>query len=113
VIFAAIVMAIGGSLLVAFGRAATRGMLKPNGWAGIRTRATLASDEAWYATHAAGGRWITIAGWVITIAGLAILLIRPDDDTASQIALWGGILAGASVLYGGYLGHRAARDLAG
>ena len=112
-IIAGAAMALGGSIVVALGRAAERGLLRPNGWAGIRTPATVASKEAWYAAHEAGGRWISIGGWILTVGGIIILVVRPDDPDAARIALWSALLAAAAVLYGGYLGHRAAAALQG
>ena len=109
---AAVFMAIGGSIVIAVGRAAQRGMLSPNAWAGIRTPATTASTEAWYAAHEAGGRWISIGGWIITIGGIIVLLVRPEDTDAARIALFSTGLGAAAVVYGGFLGHQAAEDLA-
>jgi len=113
VIIAGAAMALGGSLIVALGRAAERGLLSPNGWVGIRTPATVASREGWYAAHEAGGRWISIGGWILTVGGIVILVIRRDDADAARIALLSALLTGAAVVYGGYLGHRAAVALQG
>jgi len=112
VILAAAVMAIGGSFMVAAGRAGERGMLSPNAWVGIRTRATTASNEAWYAAHEAAGRWISIGGWIIAIGGIIVLLLRPGDTDAARIALLAAGLGGAATLYGGFLGHQAATAVA-
>lgn len=105
---AAVAMALGGSLIIAVGRAGQRGLLTPGSWAGIRTDATQASEEAWYAAHEASATWVKLGGWVVTIAGLAILLTRPDTTVAAQIALLGTLLGTATILYGGFVGHRAA-----
>ncbi len=110
-IIAGVAMALGGSIVVALGRAAERGLLSPNRWAGIRTPATVASRDAWYTAHEAGGRWVSIGGWILTVGGIMILVVRPDDPDAARIALWSALLAGVAVLYGGYLGHRAAAAL--
>lgn len=104
-------MAIGGSLIVAVGRAARRGMLSPNAWAGIRTHATMASYEAWYTAHEAGGKWISIGGWIITIGGMLLVVVRPEDDTAARVALLATAIGTATVLYGGWVGHNAAVHL--
>ena len=112
-IIAGAAMALGGSIVVALGRAAERGLLRPNGWAGIRTPATVASEEAWYTAHEAGGHWISIGGWILTVGGIIILVVRPDDPDAARIALLSTLLAAAALVYGGYLGHRAAVALDG
>ncbi len=101
-------MALGGSLVVALGRAASTGLLSPNAWAGIRTPATVASSEAWYAAHEAGGKWISIGGWIITIGGIILLLVRPEGDTAGRIALVTAALGAGAVLCAAFLGNRAA-----
>jgi len=101
-------MALGGSLVVAVGRAAKTGLLSRNAWAGIRTPATVASSEAWYAAHEAGGKWISIGGWIITVGGIILLLVRPEGDTAARILVVTAALGGGAVLYAGFLGNRAA-----
>jgi hypothetical protein len=111
VTIAAIAMALGGSLVVAVGRAAKRGMLSPNAWAGIRTQATMASYEAWYTAHEVGGKWISIGGWIIAIGGMLLIVVRPSPDTAAKIALLATAVGTATVLYGGWIGHNAAIGL--
>ncbi len=110
---AAVAMALGGSVVVALGRAGRRGLLSPNRWAGIRTSATMASYEAWYTAHEAGGKWISIGGWIFAIGGMILLLVRPADDVAWRMALATTVIGAAAVLYGGWIGHNAARSVAG
>ena len=107
-IIAGAFMTLGGSLVVAVGRAARRGLLTPHARVGIRTPATVASQEAWYTAHEAAGMWITIGGWIITIGGLIILLAQPDGGDAARIALFSALLGAASVLYAAFVGNRAA-----
>ena len=83
-------------------------MLSRNAWTGIRTSETMSSDEAWYAAHEAGGQWISIGGWILTVGGLAILLVRPDDGDAFRIALYTALAGAGAVIYAGFIGHRAA-----
>lgn len=104
-------MALGGSLVVAVGRAAKRGILSPNAWAGIRTQATMASYEAWYTAHEVGGKWISIGGWIIAIGGMLLIVVRPADGTAAKVALLATAIGAATVLYGGWVGHNAAVGL--
>lgn len=108
---AAIAMAIGGSVIVAVGRAGRRGMLSPNAWAGIRTQATMASYEAWYTAHEVGGKWISIGGWIIAIGGMVLIVVRPADDVAARVALLATAIGAVTVLYGGWVGHNAAIGL--
>lgn len=97
-----------GSLMVAAGRAGKRGLISPQTRYGIRTPSTASSSEAWYAAHEAAGPWIAVGGWVITIAGLFIMLGQPSGAQALRIALFGSVLASAAVAYAVVVGNRAA-----
>jgi SdpI/YfhL protein family len=108
VTIAAVAMAIGGSVVVAVGRAGRRGLLSPNAWVGIRTKTTMSSYAAWYTAHEAGGKWISVGGWIIAIGGMLLLLVRPGEDVALRIALATTLVGAAVVLYGGWVGHNAA-----
>jgi hypothetical protein len=108
VTIAAVFMAIGGSLIVAVGRAGRRGLLSPNAWAGIRTKATMSSYQAWYTAHEVGGKWVSIGGWIIAIGGMLLLLARPDEGDAERIALLFTLVGAGFVVYGGWVGHDAA-----
>lgn len=59
---AAVLLAISVAIFL-MGRAAESGRIRLNYTIGIRTRWTLASDEAWLAGHRAGGRDVKIAAW--------------------------------------------------
>ena len=78
VIVLAIVLTGAGVALTWIGRKATKGTLKRNRWAGIRTKSTMASDEAWEAAHRAGGELMTWAGYGSVVIGL-LLLFRPSN----------------------------------
>lgn len=74
-ILAAVVIPLGGSLVVAVGRAAHRGMLAANAIAGSRTSAIGGSEEAWYVAHAAGRRWISWEEGVIAVTGMLLRMV--------------------------------------
>lgn len=97
-----------GSLIVAAGRAGKRGMISPEARFGIRTPATGASPDAWYAAHEAAGPWITAGGWVVTIGGLIIMLGNPNGADALRIAVFSTVLAAAAIVWGVVVGNRAA-----
>jgi uncharacterized membrane protein len=97
-----------GSLVVAVGRAGKRGMISPEARFGIRTPATGASREAWYAAHEVAGPWITAGGWVVTIGGVIIMLGQPSGADTLRIAVFATVLAAAAVVWGVVVGNRAA-----
>lgn len=99
---------LAGSLIVAAGRAGRRGMISPQARFGIRTPATGASPDAWYAAHRAAGPWVTAAGWVVTIAGLIIMLGQPSGGDAMRIAVFAAVVAAAGVVWAVVVGNRAA-----
>lgn len=89
--------------------------------AGIRTRATLRSDEAWLAAHRAGERSTRIGGWLTIVSGLVPLvagaIIAGFDlaDAETYMVVWVvllliGIAAMlVAVVHGAVVGNRAAR----
>lgn len=81
---AAIALIGAGVVMLVLGVKSYNGSLKPNGTAGLRTKATLASDEAWYAGQKAGALG-TIAGAVVCFVGgvvSVVLGLVVDDDAA-------------------------------
>ena len=84
-----------GVVMTWIGRKAQRGTLKRNAWAGIRTKSTTASDEAWEAAHRAGGELIAWAGYGSLVVGL-LLLVRPSNTVGALML--GGWFVGTMVL---------------
>ena len=86
-----------------------RGKLPRNGFVGMRTSATLASDEAWTAAHRASAWSVAVAG-VISVAAAAVAfgghLDTGDQYTAATIA---AIAVGIVVLIGGVQADAVAR----
>jgi len=110
-ILLALVMSGSGVLLFWVARAAARGRLRRNMVAGIRTRATLASDEAWIAAHRRAEGPSRAAGVVAIVTGLAFFLpVRAE--VLSAIVIGGCLVTLALVLYGAKVGGDAAREVA-
>ena len=85
------------------------GRLGRNRFVGMRTKAALASDEAWRAAHAAAGWSILAAGAATLVLGVFLVLTRPDEDRTAALpnAYAIGLLIVVSL--GGFVGDRAAR----
>lgn len=101
----ALVLVGAGVLVIAIGRRAWKGELPRNYLAGIRTRATLASDQAWHIAHRASGPRLTLAGFGPLVVGV-LLLARPSNGgglvlvTGGLVWLVGWVVAGAARAHG-------------
>lgn len=67
-----------------------RGKVRPNLLFGLRTRATLRDDAAWYRLNAACGRWLLPAGVALVASGVIGWLLIPAVPRGWLI---GGLLA--------------------
>lgn len=104
-----------GCVIVAeIGRRAASGGLGRNHLAGIRTTATLASDETWAAAHEAAGNWmlwtgVTAAAGMLVVAGLAIVGVGEAWIASGILGVAGWLTVGALVAC--VRGDRAARSV--
>ncbi|WP_053202750.1 SdpI family protein [Jiangella muralis] len=90
----AVIIAASGAAIVWMARAAASGRLRRNYWAGIRTSATLASDDAWLAAHRAARRATETGGWAAIVAALVVFVVPSDPEGLLAVP----VLAGAGVL---------------
>ncbi|GAB3044192.1 SdpI family protein [Sediminivirga luteola] len=97
-----------GVLLLWIAEAAANGRLRRNQLAGIRTAATLASDEAWLAAHRRARPSTRWAGWCAVLGGVPAVLPVPLPIFAGA-ALLGCLGMIGLVLYGAAVGTAAAR----
>jgi hypothetical protein len=107
---AGVVLAVAGVAVVVLGRLGQRGRLPLQAWAGIRTRSTMRSHEAWMAAHRAGGPLMEAAGWsAMALGSVAALLCAADGrwTTALTLAPVGIFLL--LLVAGGIRGDQAAR----
>ncbi|MEM7338392.1 MAG: SdpI family protein [Actinomycetota bacterium] len=119
---AAVLVAAGIGVYVIAARTAS-GRIGRNNYAGIRTPATMSSDEAWLAGHEAGEAFAKWGGLVAVITGAVSLLpalLAPvfGDDGRDTIATWwtftimlGTVLMVTFVLVSAVQGHRAAKEV--
>ncbi|MGI9666043.1 MAG: SdpI family protein [Acidimicrobiia bacterium] len=108
-IWLGLLLVVAGVALVGIGIAALRGALPLQGIVGIRTKATMESQQAWDAAHQAGGGWVIAAGAVFALGGVAVMFAETEDE-AAWISLGAALVGLIPVLIGGFLGHRAAQE---
>ncbi|MDW3177117.1 MAG: SdpI family protein [Acidimicrobiia bacterium] len=113
-----LVMVAVGWLVIVIAERAADGRLGSNGLAGIRTRATRSSDEAWRAAHQVAERPTALAGWTTMasgVAGLCLALVFADGDAERATSIWSvAITVGGTLLlilsgFGAWKGHAAAK----
>lgn len=105
-VFLGILLISVGVLVFEVGRRSRSGTLARNWYVGIRTRATLASDENWEAAHRAGGGLLMIAAAGPVVGG-AIVLLDPSNVVGVTVILVGlGWLVGF-VIAAGIQGQKA------
>lgn len=114
ILIARIVLAVtlGGSgiLLLWLARATVSGRLGRNQIAGIRTGASLASDEAWLAAHRRAERPTRAAG-IAAIAFAMCVFLPVAIEIVVLIIVLGLLVMLGLVLYGAKVGSDAAREL--
>ena len=103
-------MLVGSGALTSYiGWKARHGQLGRNWAAGIRTRASLASDDAWDACHRAGGKKLMAAGLVLIPSAIP-LLFRPTHGVGLILTLGGFSLTLFLGSWATLEGNRAAKD---
>jgi uncharacterized membrane protein len=98
-LMASLVTATGVAILLAVVTTlAARGRLPRNAWAGIRTRRTTASDEAWVRGHrAAVPAVVATAGIVVPAAVVVALAAEGDARDTAGVILVGVVVVGAVI----------------
>jgi len=84
-VLVALVLVGAGVVVAAVTRRAADGRLPRNVVAGLRTTATLRSDEAWRAGHAAARSASDAAGAVFALSGVGALLLRSAPAFAAVV----------------------------
>jgi uncharacterized membrane protein len=111
VVTTGLVLTIAGAIIGIVAWLGARGRLPRNCIAGMRTPATLASDEAWKAAHRASAWALAVAAVVSVSCGLWLLIARPSEDSArvTTTIAFGAVLIVAVV--GGVQAHVVAKDV--
>lgn len=73
-----------------------RGIIGRNGFVGIRTRATMRSDENWILGHRAAVVPTSIAGGAAVVVSLVYVALGRSDDVPAIIACAAILVGGAS-----------------
>lgn len=94
-----------GAVVIVVARRAASGKIPRNRLAGIRTRATLASDQAWAAGHRAAeiesvraGRTLQVTGAALVLIGLAAAVDAIAPNSA-HLLIRTGALVGTAVMF--------------
>lgn len=107
-----------GVLVQRVAKRTASGELGRNGWAGIRTKATMSSDEAWLTAHQAGLARTVIGGRILAASGAvaAVLgVVFAAGSPGRAMAVWGvaiNVLALGAVVpivQAAVAGNRAAK----
>lgn len=107
--FLAVVMLVSGAVLCYIGFRSARGQLPRNRFAGVRTSATMRSDEAFEVGNRAAAPLTIVAGVVAVLGAVSLVLL---SQSLAGISLGVGVvLMLGCVIAGGVKGHRAARDV--
>lgn len=114
-----VVLVGAGLLVLRINRQAAQGNLGPNLFAGIRTKATRSSPEAWKAAHEAGMQQSVLGGWIMVAVGVAapvVGLIAGGSDDADKAMVWwtvvlllGITVSVGCIIAGAMKGHVAAK----
>jgi hypothetical protein len=105
-----VALVVTGGVLLFIGWRGVRGQLAPNRYAGVRTPATLRSDQAFEIGNRAAGPAFIGAGAVWFIAGISLPML-PGWSTVLLVAVLGALGGFVLMAVGGVMGNRAAAAL--
>lgn len=111
-------LAVTGIVVATVATRAADGRLRSNWWAGLRTKTTRSSEEAWLAAHQAALPWSRIASALLVLSGatsFVIAVLGNDSDqgftawVVSTVVLVAPAIA--LMIYGSIQGQRAAKEI--
>lgn len=102
---------IGGAIITVTGWRGLRGTLPRNRFAGVRTPAAMASDEAFALANRVAAPATLAGAAVMVVVGACVLALR-GGSTLFLLLVVGLLGATALIMVGGVLGNRAATALA-
>lgn len=104
-----LLLIVGGAAMLWTAWNGSQRRLRRNWFVGIRSRATLRSDEAWAAAHEEAAGPLGVGAGFTALAGLAVLVSGLDDPIGLTAVLIGAGICVVSVLVGARKGIAAAR----
>jgi uncharacterized membrane protein len=104
---AGVVIVLAGLLIVWLAIRSWQGRLSRNYVAGVRTRSTMRSDEAFRIANKAAAPFSLVGGLLFIVTGVVAAIV--SASTATAVLLTGVVLAGVVIVVGGVTGVRAAR----
>lgn len=84
--------------------------LPRNGLVGMRTKATMASEAAWNASHRASAWSVALAGVILLEAGLWLLLTRQPATLNRNVVLGTCVAVIVVIVVGGIQADRVAKS---
>jgi uncharacterized membrane protein len=106
--FLAALLAVAGVALFVIGHLSVDDKLPRNHLAGVRTKATLQSDTAWYAGQRAAAIPMQTAGAIAIFVAVVLAAWRPDDVVAAAVGLVAAAAVIAAVVMGAVRAGKAA-----
>jgi hypothetical protein len=107
----AVLLLIAAVVLWAVAARAADGSLGPNRWAGLRTRATMASPEAWVTANRAARAGMRTAAVTLGITGVAVGVLAWTTDLLPLVLLVGITLTLRALARATIRGTRAAKNV--
>jgi hypothetical protein len=106
----ALLLAVAALLILGTTQLAAWGLLKRNGWIGIRTRPLMASDEAWRAGHAAALPALRRTCLPVAIGGVIGGIAAGAG--MNSVASWGSLLLVGGIVWSTFRAGQAAKRVA-
>jgi hypothetical protein len=107
----AVLLIVAAVVLWVVAARAANGSLGPNRWAGLRTRVTMVSPEAWVAANRAAQAGMQTAAVILGVTGVAVGVLAWPTDLLPLILLVGIALTFGALVRAAIFGHRAARNV--
>lgn len=106
----ALLLAVAALLILGTAQLAAWGLLKRNGWIGIRTRPLMASDEAWRAGHVAALPALRSTCLPVAIGGVIGGIAAGAG--MNSVASWGALLLVGGIVWSTFRAGQAAKRVA-
>jgi uncharacterized membrane protein len=108
-VFLGAAMIAAGVVIAVTTNRAIDGRLGPNRAAGIRTKATRASSEAWVAAHRAAKPWMQFASMIAVVTGFAVIALSSSSTALFTVLLVGAALMAIVAIIGAVFADREAK----